>query len=42
MSLIEQAIQAEQELRENQEQLKQELEAVNQQQEQYWRSFVGR
>lgn len=32
----------EQELRENQEQLKQELEAVNQQQEQYWHSFVGR
>lgn len=32
----------EQELRENQAQLKQELEAVNQQQEQYWRSFVGR
>ena len=32
----------EQELRENREQLKQELEAVNQQQEQYWRSFVGR
>ena len=32
----------EQELRENQAQLKQELEVVNQQQEQYWRSFVGR
>ena len=32
----------EQELRENQAQLKQELEAVNQQQEQYWRSFIGR
>lgn len=32
----------EQELRENQTQLRQELEAVNQQQEQYWRSFVGR
>lgn len=32
----------ERELRENQEQLKQELEAVNQQQEQYWHSFVGR
>ena len=32
----------EQELRENQAQLKQELEAVNQQQEQCWRSFVGR
>lgn len=32
----------EQELRENQVQLKQELEAVNQQQEQYWRSFIGR
>lgn len=32
----------EKELRENQAQLKQELEAVNQQQEQYWHSFVGR
>ena len=32
----------ERELRENQEQLKQELEAVNQQQEQYWHSFVGK
>ena len=32
----------EQELRENQAQLKQELEAVNQQHEQYWRSFIGR
>ena len=32
----------EQELRENQEQLKQELETINQQQEQYWRSFLGR
>lgn len=32
----------EQELRENQEQLKQELEAVNQQQQQYWHSLIGR
>lgn len=32
----------EQELRENQEQLKQELEAVNQQQQQYWHSLTGR
>lgn len=32
----------EQELRENQAQLRQELEAINQQQEQYLRSFVGR
>lgn len=32
----------EQELRENQAQLKQELEAVNQQQEQCWRSLVRR
>ena len=32
----------EQELRENQAQLKQELEAVNQQQEQCWRSLIRR
>ena len=32
----------EQELRENQEQLKQELETINLQQEQYWHSLTGR
>lgn len=32
----------EEELRENQVQLKQELEAVNQQQQQYWHNLIGR
>lgn len=32
----------EQELRENQEQLKQELKAVNQQQQQYWHNLTSR
>lgn len=32
----------EQELRENQKQLKQELEAVNQQQQQYWHNLTSR